>query len=247
LIPYSDRGNPNRSTPFVNVALILANFAVFGYELYRGSVGSLNQFYLAYSEIPCEIFQRCTDAPGVPHPIYVTIFTAMFMHAGWLHILGNMIFLWVFGDNVENAMGHLRYLIFFLLCGVAAALAQSLVDINSTVPTLGASGAIAGVLAAYLVLFPTASIRTLLFIFVIPLPIRLYAWILIGFWFVEQLFSGVSSLGPTSQQGGIAFIAHVGGFICGLVLVWLFRKRDRVDGLKQYQRQLNRGELPRYR
>ncbi len=166
------------------------------------------------------------------------------MHAGWLHILGNMLFLWVFGDNVENAMGHVRYLIFYLVCGVGAALLQCGIDVGSHIPALGASGAIAGVLAAYLVLLPTAVIKTLIFFFVIPLPIRIYAWILIGFWFIQQLFSGITSLGPRAQTGGVAFFAHVGGFICGVLLVWVFRKPERVDRMKQYHQLLHGQRLP---
>lgn len=238
MIPYADPSEPQHVFPFVNVALILVNFGVFFYELHEQTVGQLNHFYLSYSVIPCEIFHRCPVVSGAPHPVYLTIFTGMFMHAGWLHILGNMIFLWVFGDNVENAMGHWRYLVFYLLCGIAAALTQSAIDVNSTIPSLGASGAIAGVLAAYLVIMPTAVISTLIFFFIIPLPIRIYAWVLIGFWFIEQLFSGLGSLGPRAQQGGVAFFAHVGGFLCGLVLVWVFRNPGRTDRMKRYHQQL---------
>jgi len=234
MIPYADSSEARRLTPVINVGLILVNFAVFFYELHEQSIGRLNHFYLSYSVVPCELFQRCHAISGAPHPVFLTIFTGMFMHAGWLHILGNMIFLWVFGDNVENAMGHVRYLTFYLLCGVAAAVAQTGIDVGSHIPALGASGAIAGVLAAYLVLFPTAVIRTLVFFFIIPLPISIYAWILIGFWFVEQLFSGVASLGPSVQTGGIAFFAHIGGFMCGLVLVWFFRRKDNVERMKRH-------------
>lgn len=241
MIPYADASEPQHLTPVVNVGLILLNFVVFFYELYEGSTGQLNHFYLAYSAVPCEIFHRCHSYPGAPNPVYITILTAMFIHAGWLHILGNMIFLWVFGDNIENAMGHVRYLIFYLTCGVAAGLAQSAVTMGSAIPALGASGAIAGVLAAYLILLPTAVIRTLLFIFIIPLPIRIYAWILIGLWFVEQVFSGYASLGPRAQVGGVAFFAHVGGFLCGAILVWFFRKPDRVTVMKRYHDRLHTG------
>lgn len=240
MIPYADESEPQHTFPIVNVALILINFAVFFWELYEQSVGRLNHYFLAYSVVPCEIFQRCHVVPSTPHPVYVTILTAMFMHAGWLHILGNMIFLWVFGDNVENAMGHIRYLIFYLICGVAAALVQSGIDIGSHIPALGASGAIAGVLAAYLVLLPTSVIRAFILVFIIPLPIRLYAWILIGLWFLEQLFNGFATLGPSNQAGGgIAFFAHIGGFGTGFILVWLFRQPDRAQKMKQYHQRLH--------
>jgi membrane associated rhomboid family serine protease len=239
VIPYADESEPQHLAPFVNVGLILANFAVFFYELYEQSIGKLNGFYRSYSVVPCELFERCHAVAGAPHPVFLTIFTGMFMHAGWLHILGNMIFLWVFGDNVENAMGHVQYLFFYLICGVAAALTQSAIDVGSHIPALGASGAIAGVLAAYLVLLPTAVIRALIFLFIIPLPIAIYAWVLIGFWFIEQLFSGVASLGPSAQTGGIAFFAHVGGFLCGALLVRVFRDPKRVEQMKQYHQQLH--------
>jgi membrane associated rhomboid family serine protease len=245
MIPYSDPSQPKHLTPYVNVGLIAVNFLVFFYELYEQSLGQLNHLFLAYTVVPCELFQRCPDYPGAPHPIYVTILTGMFMHAGWLHILGNMLFLWVFGDNIENAMGHFRYLVFYLLCGIAAALAQSAADMSSHVPALGASGAIAGVLAAYLLLFPTATISVLVFFFIIPLPIRVYAWILIGLWFAEQLLNGLAALGPHAQVGGVAYMAHVGGFICGALLVWFFRRRERVHATKHYHELLHgRSELP---
>jgi membrane associated rhomboid family serine protease len=151
------------------------------------------------------------------------------MHGGWLHLAGNMLFLWIFGDNVEDAMGHLRYAVFYLLTGVIAGLAHSIVDSTSITPSLGASGAIAGVMAAYLILFPWGSIRSFPFIY-IPIP----AYVVIGFWFAMELFAGVSSLDvDTSAGGGIAYFAHIGGFLAGIVLVNLFvigRPRPKRSG-----------------
>lgn len=244
MIPFSDPSQPNRIFPFVNIGLIVVNFLVFFYELSLEAQGSnvLNHFYLAYSLVPCEYTTHCSPYAGTPSPIFITLFTSMFMHAGWLHILGNMIYLWVFGDNIENSMGHVRYLIFYLLCGLGANALEIFTSIGSSTPGLGASGAIAGILAAYLMLYPGSRIRTLIPIFIIFLPIRLPAWVLIGFWFLLQFVSGVTSLTnqTASSTGGVAYWAHVGGFITGAVLIWFFRHPSNVDRMRAYH-----AEVPR--
>jgi membrane associated rhomboid family serine protease len=241
VIPFSDPSEPNRIFPLVNIAIILVNFLVFFYELSLGSQGAndLNRFFLNYSLIPCEYTSHCTPttvAPNPPSPFWITLFTSMFLHGGWAHILGNMIFLWVFGDNVENSMGHIRYLIFYLLCGLGANGLEIYTAQASHTPGLGASGAIAGVLAAYLLMYPSSRIGTLLTIAFIPIPVRLPAWVLIGFWFVLQLFDGLATLSSQATQatGGVAYWAHVGGFITGAVLIWFFRHPQRVDDLRAY-------------
>jgi membrane associated rhomboid family serine protease len=147
----------------------------------------------------------------------------MFMHAGWLHLGGNMLYLWIFGDNVEDRFGHMKFLIFYLICGLAATAAQLTFTANSNIPNLGASGAIAGVLGAYVLLFPRARVRVLQGIYIIPLP----ALIVIGFWFILQLFSGIGSIANASDTGGVAFMAHVGGFIAGFLLTFIFRGNPR--------------------
>ena len=235
MIPFSDPSEPGRVFPYVNIGLIVVNFIVFFYELSLGATGStsLNAFFYHYSLVPCEYTRSCSVVPGTPNPLPITLFTSMFMHAGWLHILGNMIYLWVFGDNVENSMGHLRYLIFYLLCGLGANALEIATNVNGTTPGLGASGAIAGVLAAYLMLYPTSRVRTLIPIAIIFIPIRLPAWILIGFWFALQLMDGIVSL-SNAAAGGVAYWAHVGGFITGAILVWLFRQPDRVGQMRAY-------------
>jgi membrane associated rhomboid family serine protease len=235
VIPYSDPSEPGRVFPYVNIGLIVVNFIVFFYELSLGATGSstLNSFFYHYSLIPCEYTNRCIAVPGTPHPYFVTLFTSMFLHAGWLHILGNMIYLWVFGDNVENSMGHARYLLFYLLCGLGANALEIATNVDGQVPGLGASGAIAGVLAAYLVLYPRSRVGTLIPIAIIFIPVRLPAWVLIGFWFALQLFDGIVSLSNTAA-GGVAYWAHVGGFITGVVLIWLFRQPDRVGSMRTY-------------
>jgi membrane associated rhomboid family serine protease len=238
LIPFSDPSEPDHVFPWVNIGIILVNFAVFFTELSHLSQGqaSMTSYILQYSLVPCEYTGHCAHYlyPGTPHPFFITLITSMFLHAGWLHILGNMIFLWVFGDNVENAMGHFRYIVFYLLCGLAANGLEIATSVTSPVPGLGASGAIAGVLAAYLVLYPLSRIATLIPISFIFIPVRLPAWVLIGFWFILQLFNGIVVLSARIAVGGVAYWAHVGGFTCGLVLVWMFRQPERVGQWRRY-------------
>lgn len=208
MLPISDQ-NPRRSFPFVTYGLILVNFAVFFLELSQG-----DPFILRWSFVPARFFAD-------PAADWLTILSSMFMHAGWVHILGNMLYLWIFGDNVEDRFGHLPFLLFYLLCGVAATFAQAAFSLGSDVPNLGASGAIAGVLAAYLVMFPTARVTVLMGLILIPLP----ALVVIGLWIVLQLFSGVASITSAETGGGVAYMAHVGGFFAGLLLTFFFRRR----------------------
>ncbi|HKV40414.1 MAG TPA: rhomboid family intramembrane serine protease [Blastocatellia bacterium] len=237
LIPIGDDKTGRQSAPFINYTLIAINIVVFFIELSLG-----NDFINGYAAIPYEIRHGVDlihavrvpglgiipEAPG-PAPIYLTLLTSMFMHGGWLHIGFNMLFLWVFGDNVEDNFGHLKYLIFYLLCGLAAAFAQILPDPNSPIPSLGASGAIAGVLGAYMIMFPRNKVRVLLPLFIIWTVVRLPAILVIGFWIVSQLFSQfavITSNTRQSQGGGVAYMAHIGGFFAGLILTFLFRNRD---------------------
>ena len=222
MIPVGD-STRRRITPYVNVGIIIASVLVFLYELSLDSI-DINRFFLDWGVIPVQIVDWLESPSGLEEP--ATIATAMFIHGGWLHLIGNMLFLWVFGDNVEDAMGHGRYLLFYLLAGVGAVALQVFVDPDSRIPMVGASGAIAGVLGAYLVLYPRARVSVVIpwlwFLGVFPVP----AAFLIVFWFLLQLLNGVAALGPaTGVTQGIAFWAHVGGFIVGLVLVWVFRRR----------------------
>lgn len=205
MFPLGDDNSTRRTIPVVTYLLILVNLIVFLIELAGGDT-----FIYTWSFVPSYFISN----PAVE---WVTIFTAMFMHAGWLHILGNMLYLWIFGDNVEDSLGHIKFLVFYLLCGVAATFAQMAADPASNIPNLGASGAIAGVLASYLVLFPRQRVRVLVFSFVIPLP----AIIVIGFWFVLQIFSQAGS----TTTDGVAYMAHIGGFIAGLILTFILRGR----------------------
>jgi len=219
MIPIGDSVR-SRTFPYVNLAIIIANFLVFFYELALGN--DVNSFLLDWGLVP-RLLTDYFDHPGdYPYRVLFTPITAMFIHGGWLHILGNMIFLWVFGDNVEDALGHVGYLLFYLLAGIAATTAQVWVDSNSYLPMVGASGAIAGVLAAYVVLYPRATIATVIFpiFWAIPIP----AFVLIGLWFLMQLLYGAAAIGTAvGASEGVAWWAHIGGFLAGLLLVWLFR------------------------
>jgi membrane associated rhomboid family serine protease len=234
MIPLRDNPGPRRLMPWVTWALILVNILVFLYEISLGERSG--DFIFAYSVVPIAIVRNIpqTAFPGIPadiafqtpQPVYLTLFSSMFMHSGWLHLGGNMLFLYIFGDNVEDRMGHLGYLIFYLFCGLVASGAQILVDPNSVVPSLGASGAIAGVLAAYLLLFPWSRVYTVIFIVIFFTVVRLPALLLIGLWFALQFFDGLASLTNTQQgQGGVAYFAHIGGFVVGLVITGLLKNR----------------------
>jgi membrane associated rhomboid family serine protease len=205
MFPISDR-NPRRTTPWFTYLIIAINVVFFFFEITGG-----DDFIIRWSFIP----SRFIDDPIRDFP---TIFTSMFMHAGWLHIAGNLLYLWIFGDNIEDRFGHFKFLIFYLVCGIVANFAQMAFNLNSEIPSLGASGAIAGVLGAYIILFPLVRIRVLLGCFIAPLP----ALLVIGAWIVLQFFYGVGSLGSITE-GGVAYMAHIGGFITGLIFTIFFR------------------------
>ena len=228
MIPLSDL-NERRSVPWVMISIVLLNVVVFVYELTLGT-RQLDTFIQTFGTVPTEIARGQQLPPPAPQPIYLTLVTAMFIHSGFLHIGSNMLYLWIFGDNVEDAFGHIPFLLFYFASGIVAGLTQVLVDVNSNVPSIGASGAIAGVLGAYLLLFPRAQVRTLLFIGFFITIARLPAMLLIGFWFITQLLSGIASLGVATQQtGGVAVWAHVGGFITGLILAAFFGRRQQTS------------------
>jgi membrane associated rhomboid family serine protease len=220
---YDD--NPIQRTPVATYAVIAACFAVFLWQVSLGPrVGQAILFSLGV--IPAVLFgyvRLPTDLSLVPAPL--SVLTSMFLHGGWMHLLGNMLYLWIFGNNVEDAMGRGRFLVFYLLCGAAAALAQSFADPLSRVPMIGASGAIGGVLGAYLMLHPRANVRMLVVILFFIRLINVPAAIVLGLWFALQFISGAMT--PTeSGEGGVAFWAHVGGFVAGVVLVPFFKRRE---------------------
>jgi membrane associated rhomboid family serine protease len=225
VIPISDAPGERRTFPFVTIALIAINVLVFLYEVSLSEAG-LERLFLSAGAIPAELLSGRDLPPAAPGGlVYATLITSMFLHGGWLHLGSNMLYLWVFGDNVEDSVGHVAYVVFYLLCGLVASLAHIAFNVSSEIPSVGASGAIAGVLGAYLVLYPHAQVRTVLFLGpFISFP-RISAIIVIGIWFVLQLLSGVASLGAEAEESGVAVWAHVGGFVAGFVLVWVFRRR----------------------
>ncbi len=227
MFPIAD-DNPRLETPIVTWSIIAVCVLVFFWQLPLGTTGGEIAIY-EYGMIPARLFGAAQLQPELAAvPAWATVFTSMFMHGGWLHIGFNMLFLWIFGDNVEDSMGHGRYFAFYLVCGVAAALAQAVVTPGSTVPMVGASGAISGVLGAYLLLHPHATVRTVVFLGIFVTMLHLPAMIVLGLWFLMQLASAAFS---TSGAPGVAFWAHVGGFLAGIALVPLFKK----SGVKLFQ------------
>ena len=225
MIPIGDDPGHRHSFPIIMITLLVINILVFLYELALPEAG-LRSFFLRAGVVPVELTTNRDLPPIGVVPPWGTVLTSMFIHGGFLHLIGNMLYLFVFGDNVEDRLGHLPFLIFYLLAGTLAALTQVFINPASATPLVGASGAIAGVLGGYLVLFPHAQVRTLLFLGPFITMPRLPALLLIGFWIVLQFFSGVASLGVrTAATGGVAYWAHIGGFVAGLVLIFIFPKR----------------------
>ena len=226
MLPIQD-SVPSRSVPVVTRALVLINVLVFFFELMLSRHGLEQLFYL-FGIVPARITHPDWAADiGFPAGTYWTILTHQFLHGGWLHLFANMWTLWIFGDNVEDRMGSLRFLIFYLICGSVAALTQVLTNPDSTIPSVGASGAIAGVLGAYLLFFPTARLVVLLPIFFYPFFFEVPAVLYLFVWFLIQLFSGAAALAGPQEVGGIAWWAHVGGFVSGMLLCRLFVRRRR--------------------
>jgi len=222
MFPLGDDNSERRTTPYVTWALIAVNVLVFFVELGQGSDAQLQAFFNRWCVIPQEYALRTDLPPTIPFPFWFTIFSSMFMHGGWSHLLGNMLFLYIFGDNVEDRWGHFRYLILYLLCGVAASLAHIAFNLHSTVPSLGASGAISGILGAYLVYFPRNRVRVALGYFITTVP----AYVVLGLWIVMQVFSQIGALGGGDVNvSGVAYMAHIGGFSTGVLLALLLRGR----------------------
>lgn len=238
LLPIGDDNSDRTRTPYINYLLIAINVLVF---IFLQEGGSDLVFTYAYGTVPAEIITgrdivtmpqlvqdintgRTFELPGLqptPVPVYFTLITSMFMHGGWAHLGGNMLYLWIFGDNIENRLGHIRYLLFYLVCGVLASMSHVLATLmqhqNSLIPSLGASGAISGVLGAYLLLYPTRRVHGFIFLFRISIP----AVLALGFWIFFQIMSGLGILGG-EEAGGVAYAAHIGGFIAGFLLIKIF-------------------------
>jgi len=207
MLPIGDDNSGRRTVPLVTYALIALNVLFFFVELSSG-----NAFIEKWAFVP----RRFMANPAGDFP---TLLTSMFMHGGWAHLGGNMLYLWIFGDNVEDRFGHAKFTIFYLLCGLAATFAQLAFSLGSSIPNLGASGAIAGVLGSYILMFPQQHVKVLVGRIVTPVS----ALIVIGFWFVLQFFSGIGSIADTADTGGVAYMAHIGGFIAGFVLTFMLR------------------------
>ena len=219
MIPLSDENRTSR-TPVVSYALLGAIVLAFLWQLQAG-----NAAVYAFGLIPARLVHGALLPPQLDWaPAWATVFTSMFLHGGWMHLGGNLLYLWIFGDNVEDALGRGRFVAFYLVCGVAAALVQTVSETTSIVPMIGASGAISGVLGAYLRLFPHAQVRVLVPLFIVFYTIRVPAWVVLGLWFLFQL---ASSAMIQPGQGGVAFFAHIGGFLSGLILVGLLMPRRK--------------------
>lgn len=224
MFPLKDH-NPTRRRPYVTILFVAINVVVFAYEMMLGS--SVNDFVAAWGAIPYELtrFEDLVGPAGggfehTPGPAFIplTLISSMFMHGSVMHIFGNMLYLWIFGNNVEDVLGHVRFIFFYLLCGVLAGLAHVLFNPNSTVPTVGASGAVAGVLGAYMVMYPKARVLTLVFLGIFIRMMEVPAALLLLVWFVMQSLQGFLSLGVRELSGGVAWFAHIGGFVAGAVL-----------------------------
>lgn len=227
MIPLRD-ANPTRRTPVVTIALVVACLAIFAYELGLLATGAaaLDAFVRTFGVVPADL----TGAWGAGSFLSMetaTLVSSQFLHGGWLHVLGNLLYLWIFGNNIEDRFGRLAFLLFYLAGGVAAALAQVLIDPASDVPMIGASGAIAAILGAYLVLYPRARITSLVFLGFFYQLIAVPAVIVLAFWFVLQLVDGLASLGVSGVGGGVAFFAHIGGFLFGIAVALAMRVLGR--------------------
>jgi membrane associated rhomboid family serine protease len=231
MIPIGDDNSGHKLTPFVNYILIAINVLVF---VFLQGAGGNEQFTYAYSTVPAEIIDGRDITAGplepTPIPLYFTLFTSMFMHGGWAHLLGNMLYLWIFGDNLENRLGHGRYITFYLLCGLIASLSHVFATSyfspeNMMIPSLGASGAISGVMGGYLLLFPKNRVNVFVGRGIMQVP----AFVSLGIWIIFQVISGMGMLGGESGGGGVAYAAHIGGFIAGMLLVKLFDRGGQIS------------------
>jgi len=232
MIPFKD-DNPTERWPVFTVGLIALNALVFIFELGLGR--DVDRFLLEFGVIPREIWTGTNLPISNAVPVAVTLFSSLFLHGGWMHLIGNMLYLWIFGNNIEDILGRFRFIVFYFLSGLIATLAQVMTHPESTIPTVGASGAVAGVLGAYLVVYPRARVYTLVPIFFFIQIMVLPAYFVLGFWFVLQFFSGVFSLGR-EFAGGVAWFAHIGGFLFGMALIKFIIKYPPRRGSRAHRR-----------
>ena len=218
MFPIGDENAKGAGIAFVTIGLIALNVVAFLFEVNQPSEAALQSFIQAWGVVPREFSAGRDLPPVIPYPFWTTLFTSMFLHGGWGHLGGNMLFLWIFGDNIEHRLGHLRFAVFYLVCGLAAGLAHVVANAGSSVPTVGASGAISGVLGGYLLLFPRNRVYVMTYGGVATVP----AMLMLGLWILLQFINGFGSIADTPETGGVAYLAHIGGFIAGLALAPLF-------------------------
>jgi membrane associated rhomboid family serine protease len=231
MFPIGDENESAAGVAFVTMGLIAVNVLAFLFEINQPSEAALQSFVEAWGVVPREYSAGHDLPPGIPYPYWTTLLTSMFLHGGWAHLGGNMLFLWIFGDNIEHRLGHLRFVAFYLICGLAAGLAHILANASSGIPTVGASGAISGVLGGYLLLFPRNRVYVMTYGGVATVP----AMLMLGLWILLQFVNGFGSVANTPETGGVAYLAHIGGFIAGLVLAPLFgmgRRTGRLAGAR---------------
>lgn len=221
MIPVGDENAGHTRTPFITYLLIALNTLVFFLELGQGSEAALQSFFEKWAVIPREYAEQTDLPPGIPFPFWFTMFSSMFMHGGWMHLIGNMLYLWIFGDNIEDRWGHLKFLIIYLVCGIIASLAHIFFNLQSTIPSLGASGAISGVLGAYLVMFPKNRVRVLVGRGIVHLP----AMVVLGFWILLQFINQLGQMGSSAETAGVAYWAHIGGFVAGVLFALILGGR----------------------
>jgi membrane associated rhomboid family serine protease len=224
MFPIGDENVKGSGLAIVTLAIVAANVLAFLFEIGQPSEAALQSFIQAWGVVPREFSAGRDLPPSIPYPYWTTLLTSMFLHGGWAHLGGNMLFLWIFGDNIEHRLGHLRFLLFYLICGLAAGLAHIVANAGSAVPTVGASGAISGVLGGYLVLFPRNRVYVMTYGGVAAVP----AVLMLGLWILLQFVNGVGSIASTPETGGVAYLAHIGGFIAGVILAPLFSVGRRV-------------------
>ena len=217
MFPIGDE-NDHSGVAFVTIGLVVLNVLVWLLEISQPSEAALQSFVEAWGVVPREYSMRTDLAPAIPAPYWTTLLTSMFIHGGWGHLGGNMLFLWIFGDNIEHRVGHLRFLIFYLVCGIAAGLAHIVFNSGSAIPTVGASGAISGILGGYLLLFPRNRVYVMTWGGVAAVP----AVMMLGLWILLQFINGFGTVADTPETGGVAYLAHIGGFIAGMVLAPIF-------------------------
>jgi membrane associated rhomboid family serine protease len=229
MFPIGDENEQN-GIAYVSIAFIALNVLAFLLEINRPTEESVQAFITAWGVVPREYTAGVDLPPTIPYPLWTTLLTSMFLHGGWGHLGGNMLFLWIFGDNLEHRIGHLRFLLFYLVCGVAAGLAHIVFNSNSSIPTVGASGAISGVLGGYLLMFPRNRVYVLTYGGVATVP----ALMMLGLWILVQFVNGVGEVARTPETGGVAYIAHIGGFVAGMVLAPLLAAGRPAAPVRRY-------------